>query len=72
MALNGQYGLSGQSEVSENGPIGFPMPQDIVLDGFPMPQNPGTDTDIKSLHFQNQSYKFSHFTDFLLPQICHN
>ena len=28
--------------------IGFPMPQDLVLDGFPMPQIPGTDT-IKSI-----------------------
>ena len=39
-----------RSKVSENGPIGFPMPQDLVLDGFPRPQIPGTDTtNIKSI-----------------------
>ena len=39
-----------RSKVSENGPIGFPMPQGLVLDGFPRPQIPGTDTtNIKSI-----------------------
>ena len=39
-----------RSQVSENGPIGFPMPQGLVLDWFPRPQIPGTDTtNIKSI-----------------------
>ena len=38
MTTNGDFGHSGQSEVSENGP-----------NGFPMPENLGMDTKIKSL-----------------------
>ena len=38
MAINGRFGHSGQSEVSENGPNRFPMPKAL-----------GIDTKIKSL-----------------------
>ena len=38
MATNGHFGHSGQSDVSENGPNGFPIPKNI-----------GIDTKIKSL-----------------------
>ena len=40
MTTNGHFGHSGQSEVSENGP-----------NGFPIPKNLGIDTKIKSLAY---------------------
>ena len=32
MATNSHFGHSGKSEVSENGPIGFPMAQNLGID----------------------------------------
>ena len=32
MAINGHFAHSGQSEVSENGPNGFPMPKNLGID----------------------------------------
>ena len=32
MAINGHFGHSGQSEMSENGPNGFPMPKTFGID----------------------------------------
>ena len=50
MATNGHFGHSGQSEVSANGP-----------NGFPMPKNLGIDTKIKSLACSEPKLQFRHF-----------
>ncbi len=57
MATNGQLNHSGQSEVSENGP-----------NGFPMHQNLGIDTKIKSLACLEPKLKFGHFILFDRPK----